>query len=75
MPRANGGDRQTEGEVVTSKIGGVLGSNVMDWFKKRNGDTLRGALAFVPWVIHHLAHHPHMCTCTYSYIKLRGGLL
>eukprot|EP00929_Paragymnodinium_shiwhaense_P055627 TRINITY_DN27861_c0_g3_i1.p1 TRINITY_DN27861_c0_g3~~TRINITY_DN27861_c0_g3_i1.p1 ORF type:complete len:1044 (-),score=327.68 TRINITY_DN27861_c0_g3_i1:165-3296(-) len=38
-------------EVVESKLGGPLGPSVLSWFKKRNGDTLRGALAFVPWVI------------------------
>lgn len=25
--------------------------SVLNWFNKRNGDTLRGALAFVPWVL------------------------
>jgi len=25
--------------------------SVLSWFKKRNGDTLKGALAFVPWVL------------------------
>jgi len=28
-----------------------LSDNVLTWFKKRNGDTLKTALAFVPWVL------------------------
>jgi class 3 adenylate cyclase len=28
-----------------------LNENVMKWFRRRNGDTLKGALAFVPWVL------------------------
>mmetsp|Transcript_22433 Transcript_22433/g.40471 ORF Transcript_22433/g.40471 Transcript_22433/m.40471 type:complete len:1073 (-) Transcript_22433:145-3363(-) len=28
-----------------------LDDNILSWFKKRNGDTLKGALAFVPWVL------------------------
>merc|ERR1719247_2796312 len=28
-----------------------LSDNVIKWFRKRNGDTLKGALAFVPWVL------------------------
>eukprot|EP00927_Polykrikos_kofoidii_P053725 TRINITY_DN4828_c0_g1_i1.p1 TRINITY_DN4828_c0_g1~~TRINITY_DN4828_c0_g1_i1.p1 ORF type:complete len:1057 (+),score=160.87 TRINITY_DN4828_c0_g1_i1:66-3236(+) len=38
-------------ETVDSKLGGRLGGEVLSWFKKRNGDTLQGALAFVPWVL------------------------
>lgn len=29
----------------------VLNENILTWFKRRNGDTLKGALAFVPWVL------------------------
>merc|ERR1719487_2354062 len=28
-----------------------LDESVLSWFKKRNGDTLKGALAFVPWIL------------------------
>eukprot|EP00933_Yihiella_yeosuensis_P001502 TRINITY_DN10247_c0_g1_i1.p1 TRINITY_DN10247_c0_g1~~TRINITY_DN10247_c0_g1_i1.p1 ORF type:complete len:1054 (+),score=233.58 TRINITY_DN10247_c0_g1_i1:70-3231(+) len=28
-----------------------LDSSILGWFKKRNGETLKGALAFVPWVL------------------------
>jgi len=43
-------DDNTDG-VVVSKIGGALGEETIGWFRKRNGDTLRGALAFVPWIL------------------------
>lgn len=29
-----------------------LDERTLTWLKKRNGDTLKGALAFVPWVLH-----------------------
>lgn len=28
-----------------------INDSVLTWFKKRNGDTLKGALAFVPWIL------------------------
>ena len=28
-----------------------LDEGILSWFKKRNGDTLKGALAFIPWVL------------------------
>eukprot|EP00434_Breviolum_minutum_P016079 symbB.v1.2.014171.t1/scaffold972.1/size178526/2 len=28
-----------------------LDERILSWFKKRNGDTLKGALAFIPWVL------------------------
>lgn len=36
--------------------GAVLSSEVLSWFKRRNVETLRGALAFVPWILQQ-AHH------------------
>mmetsp|Transcript_31270 Transcript_31270/g.74616 ORF Transcript_31270/g.74616 Transcript_31270/m.74616 type:complete len:1052 (-) Transcript_31270:199-3354(-) len=35
----------------TSDIVGELDERILSWFKKRNGDTLKGALAFIPWVL------------------------
>ena len=30
---------------------GGAAQNVMDWFAKRNGETLQGARSFVPWIL------------------------
>jgi len=47
--------RQSRASKMVFNLGGPLSEsladNVLTWFKKRNGDTLKYALAFVPWVL------------------------
>eukprot|EP00930_Biecheleria_cincta_P059417 TRINITY_DN4515_c0_g1_i5.p1 TRINITY_DN4515_c0_g1~~TRINITY_DN4515_c0_g1_i5.p1 ORF type:complete len:1061 (-),score=178.45 TRINITY_DN4515_c0_g1_i5:334-3474(-) len=38
-------------ELPSDEVVQNMDTNVLSWFKKRNGDTLKGALAFVPWVL------------------------
>mmetsp|Transcript_141351 Transcript_141351/g.249490 ORF Transcript_141351/g.249490 Transcript_141351/m.249490 type:complete len:1044 (+) Transcript_141351:183-3314(+) len=38
-------------ELYLSSSTERLDDSVLTWFKKRNGDTLKGALAFVPWIL------------------------
>lgn len=38
-------------QTRSSNIAENLDERILSWFKKRNGDTLKGALAFVPWVL------------------------
>lgn len=42
-------DSQQRG--ATNAMTEQLDDSTIGWFKKRNGDTLEGALAFVPWVL------------------------
>jgi class 3 adenylate cyclase len=43
--------RAEEFEAVEAQLLDNLDNSILSWFKKRNGDTLKGALAFVPWVL------------------------
>jgi len=47
-------------EAVVSAIGGKLGEETLSWFRNRNGDTLQGALAFVPWVLQQAYFDGHL---------------
>jgi len=38
-------------ELLEADGNACLDESVLGWFKKRNTDTLKGALAFVPWVL------------------------
>lgn len=44
-------DNGRQEQDLTQPAEGYLDDSVMRWFKKRNGDTLKGALAFVPFVL------------------------
>lgn len=44
-------DDDENAELVLDSSTERLNDDVLTWFKKRNGDTLKGALAFVPWIL------------------------
>lgn len=43
------GDSWRQLETVGGSVGSLLAAVGAPRFKKRNGDTLKGALAFIPW--------------------------
>lgn len=44
-------DSIIDATLTKTKTNSPYNDSILSWFKKRNGDTLQGALAFVPWVL------------------------
>jgi len=47
----SGDNGEDDGAANASTRISAYSDSILTWFKKRNGDTLQGALAFVPWVL------------------------